>query len=387
MASEELVRCSRWRFDAERDLVGDADAVALEGYDFFRVICQDANILQAEVDQDLRADAALVLDHALAGWLAVELAAFVNMNLGQHASCFGRIDTESTAGVMEIEENAAVLLSDGRERLGNKLVAIAGGRAEDIARQTMRVHANERRRFAFEAAANESDVLIVIDVAGVGNHAEVAEARGKNCFRDAADVTLVLHAIADKVRDRQHFQIVLPAKFVKLRHAGHGAVFVHDFADHAGGVKAGDAGEINAGFGLASAHEDAAVAGTKGEDVAGASEVLRASFFINGGEDGDGAVRGADAGGDAEAAVDGFAEGGAVNGGIDRRHQWEMEILAALFGQRETDKAAAKLGHEVDSFRGDFLGGHGEVAFVFAVFVVHHHQHAAGADLVQGFRN
>src|SRR6476646_3407158 len=126
MASEDLVRCSRWRFDAERDLVGDADAVALEGYDFFRVIRQDANILQAEVDQNLRADAALMLDHALAGWLAVELTAFVNMNLGQHASCFGRIDTESTAGVMEIEENAAVLLSDGSERLGNKLVAIAG---------------------------------------------------------------------------------------------------------------------------------------------------------------------------------------------------------------------------------------------------------------------
>ncbi len=307
------------------------------------------------------------------------------MNLGQHASCLGSIDTESTAGVMEIEENAAIFLSDGRERLGNQLVAITGGRAEDISRQTMRVHANERRRFAFEAAANESDVLIVIDVAGIGNHAEVAIARGKNGFRDAADVTFVLHAIADKVRDRQHFQIVLLAKFVKLRHAGHGAVFVHDFADHAGGVQTSDAGEIHAGFGLASAHEDAAVAGTKGEDVAGTSEVLRASFFVNGGEDGDGAVRGADAGGDAETAVDGFAEGGAVNGRVDRRHQGEMELLAPLFGQRETDKAAAELGHEINGVGRDFLGGHGEVAFVFAVFVVNEDDHAALADLFDGF--
>jgi hypothetical protein len=115
MASEDLVRCSRWRFDVEGNLVGDADSVAFEGNYLFGMIGQDANIFQAEVDQNLGADAALVLHHALAGGLAVELAAFVNMNLGQHASCLGRIDTESTAGVMEIEENAAVLLSDGRE--------------------------------------------------------------------------------------------------------------------------------------------------------------------------------------------------------------------------------------------------------------------------------
>ena len=38
-------------------------------------------------------------------------------------------------------------------------------------------------------------------------------------------------------------------------------------------------------------------------------------------------------------------------------------------------------GHEVDGFGRDELGGHGEVAFIFAVFVVDHDQHAAGADL------
>ena len=57
--------------DAEGDLVGDADAVAFEGDDFFGVVGEDANVLETEVDEDLRADAAFVLDHALAGGLAV----------------------------------------------------------------------------------------------------------------------------------------------------------------------------------------------------------------------------------------------------------------------------------------------------------------------------
>ena len=41
------------------------------------------------------------------------------------------------------------------------------------------------------------------------------------------------------------------------------------------------------------------------------------------------------------------------------------------------------LGHEVDGFGRDLLGGHGEVAFVLAVLVVDDDDHAAGANLLQ----
>ena len=62
-----------------------------------------------------------------------------------------------------------------------------------------------------------------------------------------------------------------------------------------------------------------------------------------------------------------------------------MEFVAALFGERHADQAAAELGHEVDGFRRDFFGGHGEVAFVFAVFVVDQDDHAAVANFFDGF--
>ena len=215
----------------------------------------------------------------------------------------------------------------------------------------MRMHAHERGLRAFQFAANQRDVLVVIDVAGVGDHAEIAEARGQNGFGDAADVAFVLHAVADQVRDREHLHAVLPAEFDELRHAGHGAVFVHDFADDAGGIEAGDAREVHAGFGLAGANEHAAVARAQREHVAGARKILRLGLGIDGGKNRDGAVGGADAGGDAEARVDGFAEGGAVDGGVDRRHQREMQLVAALLGERQADQAAAVLGHEVDGVR------------------------------------
>ena len=72
-------------FDAKRYLVRNADAVAFEGDDFFRMVGDDANVFEAEIDEDLRADAAFMLHHALASRLAVELAAGMKMNLRERA--------------------------------------------------------------------------------------------------------------------------------------------------------------------------------------------------------------------------------------------------------------------------------------------------------------
>ncbi len=119
--------------DAQGNLVGDADAVAFEGDDFFRVIGEDADVLEAEIDQDLRADAALVLDQALAGRLAIQLPALVEMDLRKRAGFFRGIHGESAPGVVKIEENAAVFFGDSGKRAGDKLGAVALGGSENIA--------------------------------------------------------------------------------------------------------------------------------------------------------------------------------------------------------------------------------------------------------------
>ena len=66
-----------------------------------------------------------------------------------------------------------------------------------------------------------------------------------------------------------------------------------------------------------------------------------------------------------------------------RRHLPEAQVLQPLLGHGQADQAASVLGHEVDGFGRDLLGGHRQVAFVLAVLVVDDHDHAAGADLLQ----
>src|SRR5271166_503351 len=61
-------------------------------------------------------------------------------------------------------------------------------------------------------------------------------------------------------------------------------------------------------------------------------------------------------------------------------------MVQALFGHRQANQPAAILGHEIDQFRGNFFGGESQIAFVLAILIVHHHDHAAGANLLDGGR-
>ena len=71
--------------DVQADLVNDFDAKTVESNHFARVIRQHANALEAEVDQDLRANAAFALDEALAVKISIDLLAIVKMNARQLA--------------------------------------------------------------------------------------------------------------------------------------------------------------------------------------------------------------------------------------------------------------------------------------------------------------
>ena len=44
----------------------------------------------------------------------------------------------------------------------------------------------------------------------------------------------------DQLRHRDHLQPMLFAELMELRHPGHGAVVIHDFADDSGRMKPGE---------------------------------------------------------------------------------------------------------------------------------------------------
>src|SRR5579883_542715 len=238
-----------------------------------------------------------------------------------------------------------------------------------------------------DLAAHQSQVVFRIQVARVGDRAELAEFRLDAALRGAADEPLVLHAVPDQLRDRNHLQSVALAELLELRNPRHGAVRVHDLADHAGRLEPGERGQIDGRLGLRGAHPHAAFPRAQGKDVAGAGQVRRAAIGVDRLQDGAGAVGGRNTGRHAVARVDRFAEGGAEIGRIRRTHQRQAEGIAPLRRERQADEPAAVGRHEVDDLRRDLLGRDGEVALVFAVLVVHDHEDAAGADLLDGFGN
>ena len=62
-------------------------------------------------------------------------------------------------------------------------------------------------------------------------------------------------------------------------------------------------------------------------------------------------------------------------------HLLDAELLQALVGGGHANQAAPVPGHEIDGGGRDAFGGHDEVAFVFAVGIIHHDDHPAFAEI------
>ena len=205
-------------------------------------------------------------------------------------------------------------------------------------------------------------------------------------FAAALDEALVCEAIADQAGHRDHLQAVPLAEFGELRHARHGAVRVHDFADDAAGFESGQARQIDGGFGLPGANQHAAFARAQRKHVAGTRQIARAAAGAI-------AVRMVCARSAAEIpVVTPSAASIDSQNAVPKRDVFMGEISGRCSASQRSGASARQIsprpcvGHEVDRLGRDELGGHGEVAFVFAVFVVDHDQHAAGAEFLDAPR-
>ncbi len=147
-------------------------------------------------------------------------------------------------------------------------------------------------------------------------------------FADPLDQLLARLPVGDEVGDRDLRELVLLGEGRDLRPAHHRAVVVHQFGEHADRRQAGEPAEIDAGFGMAGAHQHAAVLGDQREDVAGPHEIGGAAVAVGERAHGVGALLGRDAGGQAVADVDRDGEGGAERRVVERHHRIEMQPLA-----------------------------------------------------------
>ena len=286
---------------------------------------------------------------------------------------------------MQVHQHST-LRGDALERLPQGPLTLASGGAEDVAVDAVGVHAHQHALAFPQLSPHQCQVEFRVGGGGVGDAAEFAELRGQAALAHPADLPLMAQAEADQLGHRDHLQSMVAAELLELRHAGHGAVVVHDFADHSGREEARQPGQVHGGLGLTGPHQHAAFPGAQREDVARARQIAGPGRGIDGHADGPCAVGRRDARGHPLAGVDGLVECRPQPGGVVRRERVQVQLLAALRGQRQADQAPPVPGHEVDDLGRDLLRRHGEVPFVFAVLVVHHYQHAAGADLFDGLR-
>jgi hypothetical protein len=195
------------------------------------------------------------------------------------------------------------------------------------------------------------------------------------------DQRLDTAAVFDQAGDGADLQAMLGCEQLQVGQAGHGAVVLHDLADHGGWRTAGHGGQVATGLGMAGAHQHTTVNSLQRKDMARLDQVRRLCVYCHRRLHGAGPVRGRDTGGHALGGFDGDRERGAFLVAVAGHHGWQLQALAGLACQCEADQPASETRHEIDGGGIHVLGRQHQVAFVFAVFFVHQDHHATRSQV------
>ena len=137
---------------------------------------------------------------------------------------------------------------------------------------------------------------------------------------------------------------------------------------------------------MTGALQHAAGARLERKDVTRAHDVPRLGILGDRRGDGARAVRRAYPRRDAFARFDGDRESRAERAGVVTNHEWQLEMIGTILGQREADQATALFGHKIDSFRSDFFSSQDQVAFVLTVLVIDEDDHLALLHVLENLR-
>jgi hypothetical protein len=203
----------------------------------------------------------------------------------------------------------------------------------------------------------------------------------------ATNEMIVPAAIGNEIGDGCDLQPVQLREFYQIWQPRHGAVFIHDLADHARRIEACEAGDIDSRFGVPGTDQNTAVAGHERENVARHDNVGLAFGRIDGNPDSTGAVGRGNSRRNSVLGFDGHREGCLIARAVLRRHHRQIQLISALLRQRQADQTASVLGHEIDRLRRAHLRRDDEVALVLTVLSVDQNEHAAVARVFDDVRN
>ena len=267
--------------------------------------------------------------------------------------------------VTQIDDDAAAGGLETRQRRVDRL-----GAAEHIADDVGAVQSRQYALAVADLAIDEGHVMHAVERRHIGIAVERPDLGGDMEFGDPLHQLVAVLPVGDQLGNRNLRELVLAREGGDVRSAHHGAVVFHQLGQHADRSKAGEPAKIDAGFGMARAHQHAALARHQWEHVAGAHEVGRAAVVVGQRTHGVAALLGRDAGGKAMAHVHRYGEGGAERSVVLRHHRIEMQAARQFGAERRADDARRVADDERHLFRRAERGGDEQIALVLAVVVV-----------------
>src|ERR1051326_3021229 len=208
-AQMRVVERQRHRFD-------DLEPVARQADETERAVGEPADLSDADVAEDLRADPELAKVLQPRGERGARGAGAVTLAGGE--------EVEPAAVAPEIEDHALPLGSDSLHRLLEEAPRVALAIPEDVPRQVLEVRAHEGRLVGADVALHEHQVLGIVDVGRVDERPEVATVSGRDARLGAPmHERIVAAPILDQLRDGGDFQIVTGGELLEGRKGGHRA--------------------------------------------------------------------------------------------------------------------------------------------------------------------
>ena len=238
-----------------------------------------------------------------------------------------------------------------------------------------------------DIAADHGDMLFAVEERLVDIAGEIAPLRGDARLGHELDQLLVLTPVADERGDGDEQKAMGGAELDEIGDAGHGAVVVHDLAQHTARCEPGHAGEVDGRLGVTGPLEHATLGVAPREDVTGPGEISGAGVGSDERLDGGGAIGSRDPGAGAVAIVDAEGERGALRLGVVAHHEGDLELVEPLTGERRADDARGVTHEECAGLWRGRLGGHDEIALVLAVLVVDDHDDLAAGDRCDSLRD
>ena len=206
-----------------------------------------------------------------------------------------------------VEEHAASLGRDLRQRRVELLAAVAAQRAEDVAGEALGVDAHE------DGLGPSTSPMTRATCSAPSRVVSERDARNSpysvgSADRDAALTSFsCAAAVVDQVGDRDHLEAVPLAEGHEVGHARHRAVLVHDLADDAGRVRPGEPREIDRASVWPARTRTPPSCARSGKMCPGRTRSSRLRRRVDRDLDGAARSRGRDAGRDAVARLDGDA--------------------------------------------------------------------------------